>query len=101
MTVPQGPTTVSTSCIIYYCECYFMSLLHCFSLQDDDPMVEYEDEFGRIRTARKSEVPRNLVKTDDDLLPPEPEFKCVRDPLLFFSAMTDMASSLGNLVFSL
>lgn len=39
-------------------------------------MVEYEDEFGRIRTARKSEVPRNLVKRDDDV-PPEPEFKCV------------------------
>lgn len=37
-------------------------------------MVEYEDEFGRIRTARKSEVPRNLVKRDDDV-PPEPEFK--------------------------
>ena len=29
-------------------------------------MVEYEDEFGRIRTARRSEVPRNL-------LPPEPD----------------------------
>lgn len=26
----------------------------------DDPIVEYEDEFGRIRTARRSEVPRNL-----------------------------------------
>ncbi|KAF8899941.1 hypothetical protein CPB84DRAFT_1680805 [Gymnopilus junonius] len=30
---------------------------------DDDPIVEYEDEFGRIRTARRSEVPRNL-RTD-------------------------------------
>ena len=29
-------------------------------------MVEYEDEFGRIRTACRSEVPRNL-------LPPEPD----------------------------
>ncbi|EJD06409.1 uncharacterized protein FOMMEDRAFT_151670 [Fomitiporia mediterranea MF3/22] len=28
---------------------------------DDDPLVEYEDEFGRMRTARKSEVPRNLL----------------------------------------
>ncbi|TFK47864.1 hypothetical protein OE88DRAFT_1636114 [Heliocybe sulcata] len=32
---------------------------------DDDPVVEYEDEFGRIRTAKKSEVPRHLA-------PPEP-----------------------------
>lgn len=30
-------------------------------------MVEYEDEFGRIRTAPKSEVPRHLVKRDDDI----------------------------------
>ncbi|GLB40200.1 putative protein with domain of unknown function (DUF4078) [Lyophyllum shimeji] len=33
----------------------------------DDPIVEYEDEFGRIRTARRSEVPRNLAP------PPEEE----------------------------
>ena len=29
-------------------------------LQEDDPIIEYEDEFGRMRTARRSEVPRNL-----------------------------------------
>ncbi|KAF8318477.1 hypothetical protein DL93DRAFT_2133264 [Clavulina sp. PMI_390] len=34
--------------------------------EEDDPMVEYEDEFGRIRTAKKSEVPRHLVKKDED-----------------------------------
>jgi hypothetical protein len=34
--------------------------------------VEYEDEFGRIRTARRSEVPRDLApasggeESDDD-----------------------------------
>ncbi|KAF9468133.1 hypothetical protein BDZ94DRAFT_1280013 [Collybia nuda] len=28
---------------------------------EDDPLVEYEDEFGRIRTARQSEVPRNFA----------------------------------------
>jgi len=27
--------------------------------------VEYEDEFGRIRTARRSEVPRHLAPDDD------------------------------------
>ncbi|GJJ08545.1 hypothetical protein Clacol_002763 [Clathrus columnatus] len=31
------------------------------SAKDDDPIVEYEDEFGRIRTSRRSEVPRNLM----------------------------------------
>ncbi|KAF7330505.1 hypothetical protein MVEN_02490000 [Mycena venus] len=36
-------------------------------VDDDDPIVEYEDEFGRIRTARRSEVPRNLAR------PAEPE----------------------------
>lgn len=34
-------------------------------LKDDDPVVEYEDEFGRMRTARRSEVPRNLVPTGE------------------------------------
>ncbi|KAJ7274466.1 hypothetical protein B0H12DRAFT_399967 [Mycena haematopus] len=33
----------------------------------DDPIVEYEDEFGRMRTARRSEVPRDLMH------PKEPE----------------------------
>ncbi|KAH7341669.1 hypothetical protein B0J17DRAFT_647460 [Rhizoctonia solani] len=28
---------------------------------EDDPIIEYEDEFGRIRTARKSEVPRDRL----------------------------------------
>lgn len=27
----------------------------------EDPVVEYEDEFGRIRTAPRSEVPRHLA----------------------------------------
>ena len=31
-----------------------------FLVLQDDPIVEYEDEFGRIRTAPRSEVPRNL-----------------------------------------
>jgi hypothetical protein len=28
---------------------------------EDDPVIEYEDEFGRMRTARRSEVPRHLL----------------------------------------
>lgn len=30
-------------------------------ISQHDPIIEYEDEFGRVRTARRSEVPRNLV----------------------------------------
>lgn len=33
-------------------------LLH---IQQRDPILEYEDEFGRIRTARKSDIPRHLL----------------------------------------
>ncbi|EJU04864.1 hypothetical protein DACRYDRAFT_98636 [Dacryopinax primogenitus] len=50
---------------------------------EDDPIVEYEDEFGRVRTARKSEVPRHLAKQDEDE-PPEEEF----DPYLLRGAET-------------
>ncbi|CAE6380129.1 unnamed protein product [Rhizoctonia solani] len=28
---------------------------------EDDPVIEYEDEFGRIRTARRSEIPRDRL----------------------------------------
>ncbi|KAF9521681.1 hypothetical protein CPB83DRAFT_801267 [Crepidotus variabilis] len=48
---------------------------------DDDPLVEYEDEFGRVRTAKLSEVPRNLrvdqeqeeVDEDEDIIIRNPE----------------------------
>ncbi|KAH9850253.1 hypothetical protein C2E23DRAFT_317241 [Lenzites betulinus] len=33
---------------------------------EDDPVIEYEDEFGRMRTARRSEVPRELLPQADD-----------------------------------
>ncbi|OJT15212.1 Coiled-coil domain-containing protein 174 [Trametes pubescens] len=35
--------------------------------QDDenDPIVEYEDEFGRARTGRRSEIPRHLLPQTD------------------------------------
>ncbi|KAF9048717.1 hypothetical protein BJ165DRAFT_1342748 [Panaeolus papilionaceus] len=32
----------------------------------NDPIVEYEDEFGRLRTARRSEVPRELLPSAED-----------------------------------
>ena len=33
---------------------------------EDDPIIEYEDEFGRVRTGRRSEVPRHLLKEDEE-----------------------------------
>lgn len=32
---------------------------------EDDPLIEYEDEFGRARTARRSEVPRHLMPSNE------------------------------------
>ncbi|KAI0090168.1 hypothetical protein BDY19DRAFT_888372 [Irpex rosettiformis] len=32
---------------------------------DDDPIIEYEDEFGRVRTGRRSEVPRHLLEPEE------------------------------------
>ncbi|OBZ72124.1 hypothetical protein A0H81_07800 [Grifola frondosa] len=45
----------------------------------DDPIVEYEDEFGRIRTARKSEVPRHLAPQATE--EPEEDF----DPFVIYN----------------
>lgn len=33
---------------------------------EDDPIVEYEDEFGRVRTGRRSEIPRHLLPNDEE-----------------------------------
>ncbi|PCH42250.1 hypothetical protein WOLCODRAFT_137789 [Wolfiporia cocos MD-104 SS10] len=38
--------------------------------EENDPIIEYEDEFGRMRTGRRSEVPRHLLPQAGD---PEPE----------------------------
>ncbi|KIM39765.1 hypothetical protein M413DRAFT_74026 [Hebeloma cylindrosporum] len=50
---------------------------------DDDPIVEYEDEFGRVRTARRSEVPRNLVLDREDEVD-EDEDIIIRNPVNHF-----------------
>ncbi|KAI9512053.1 hypothetical protein F5148DRAFT_974107 [Russula earlei] len=34
--------------------------------EDDDPVIDYEDEFGRVRTAKRSEVPRHLLPRQED-----------------------------------
>ncbi|RXW21043.1 hypothetical protein EST38_g4801 [Candolleomyces aberdarensis] len=56
LTVPQGPD------------------------DERDPIIEYEDEFGRVRTARRSEIPRHLLPkeqqepdSDEDIVIYNPE----------------------------
>ncbi|KAF9476686.1 hypothetical protein BDN70DRAFT_934823 [Pholiota conissans] len=46
---------------------------------DDDPLVEYEDEFGRLRTAPRSEVPRNLRVNQEDEIDPDEDI-VIRNP---------------------
>ncbi|KAJ3744373.1 hypothetical protein DFH05DRAFT_1398235 [Lentinula detonsa] len=57
----------------------------------DDPMVEYIDEYGRTRTARKSEVPRQAkldeeIQEDDDERYPSVTISFKYGLLLSFSA---------------
>lgn len=33
---------------------------------EDDPIIDYEDEFGRARTGRRSEIPRHLLKEEEE-----------------------------------
>ncbi len=49
-------------------------------LQDDDPIIEYEDEFGRVRTGRRSEVPRHLLEPEE---PAEEDIEYVTKVCLF------------------
>ncbi|KAJ3505603.1 hypothetical protein NLJ89_g7328 [Agrocybe chaxingu] len=49
---------------------------------ENDPIVEYEDEFGRIRSARRSEVPRNLVLDQED--EQEDDEDLIRNPVNHF-----------------
>ncbi|KAG1733608.1 uncharacterized protein EDB91DRAFT_1057363 [Suillus paluster] len=52
---------------------------------DDDPVIEYEDEFGRQRTARKSEVPRHLLPRSEDADPiPDDDKDVIHNPVGFF-----------------
>ncbi|EGN98700.1 hypothetical protein SERLA73DRAFT_122590 [Serpula lacrymans var. lacrymans S7.3] len=47
----------------------------------DDPIIEYEDEFGRIRTGRRSEIPRHLLPSENAELNPDDD---ERNPVNFF-----------------
>ncbi|KAJ7739778.1 hypothetical protein DFH07DRAFT_983378, partial [Mycena maculata] len=53
-------------------------------VDDDDPIVEYEDEFGRMRTGRRSEVPRDLVRPTEEDGYDEDEDLVIRNPVGHF-----------------
>ena len=59
LAVPQRAADVSHPAFL---ESKLLTPIHC----QNDPIVEYEDEFGRIRTAPRSEVPRNLLVNRED-----------------------------------
>ncbi|KAG6374479.1 hypothetical protein JVT61DRAFT_4522 [Boletus reticuloceps] len=53
-------------------------------LVDDDPVIEYEDEFGRLRTGRRSEVPRHLLHKSQDEEEDVDDGDVIHNPVNFF-----------------
>ncbi|KAG1870594.1 hypothetical protein DFJ58DRAFT_837343 [Suillus subalutaceus] len=52
---------------------------------DDDPIIEYEDEFGRQRTGRRSEIPRHLLPRTEDTEPiPDEDKDVIYNPVNYF-----------------
>ncbi|PBL03680.1 hypothetical protein ARMGADRAFT_952759 [Armillaria gallica] len=51
---------------------------------DNDPIIEYEDEFGRVRTAPRSEVPRELLPGARTEEVDEDEDIIIRNPVNHF-----------------
>ncbi|KAG2140111.1 hypothetical protein DEU56DRAFT_798683 [Suillus clintonianus] len=52
---------------------------------DDDPIIEYEDEFGRQRTGRRSEVPRHLLpRSEDTEAIPDDDKDVIYNPVDYF-----------------
>ncbi|KAG6824911.1 hypothetical protein H0H92_005434 [Tricholoma furcatifolium] len=63
--------------------------------EEDDPLVEYEDEFGRMRTARRSEVPRSLVPAEDER--DEDEDIIIRNPVNHFPVYEPSAERVAEI----
>ncbi|KAG1887299.1 hypothetical protein F4604DRAFT_1241607 [Suillus subluteus] len=52
---------------------------------DDDPIIEYEDEFGRQRTGRRSEILRHLLPRTEDTEPiPDEDKDVIYNPVNYF-----------------
>ncbi|KAG5638902.1 hypothetical protein H0H81_008963 [Sphagnurus paluster] len=65
-------------------------------LDHDDPIVEYEDEFGRIRTARRSEVPRELAPAPQEEHD-EDEDIIIRNPVNHFPVYEPSAERVAEI----
>ncbi|KAJ7650324.1 hypothetical protein FB45DRAFT_819514 [Roridomyces roridus] len=61
---------------------------------EDDPIVEYEDEFGRLRTARRSEVPRDLLRAKEH---DEDEYEVIRNPVGHFPVYQPSADRIAQI----
>ncbi|TFK40309.1 hypothetical protein BDQ12DRAFT_602657 [Crucibulum laeve] len=64
--------------------------------KEDDPIVEYEDEFGRMRTAHKSEVPRHLLPRSDEEAD-EDEDIIIRNPVNHFPVYEPSAERIAEI----
>ncbi|KAF9223858.1 hypothetical protein BS17DRAFT_817471 [Gyrodon lividus] len=51
--------------------------------EEDDPIIEYEDEFGRLRTSKRSEVPRHLLPRSQNEEEAD-DVDVIRNPVNFF-----------------
>ena len=67
LTVPKPPEDYEVSDKVR------LYLYHSNVIQDD-PIVEYEDEFGRVRTGRRSEIPRHLLQSQEEAPEKEDEY---------------------------
>ncbi|KAG7451122.1 uncharacterized protein BT62DRAFT_984358 [Guyanagaster necrorhizus] len=63
----------------------------------NDPIIEYEDEFGRIRTARRSEIPRELLPGAPSEEVDEDEDIIIRNPVNHFPIYTPSADRIAEI----
>ncbi|KAL5485677.1 hypothetical protein ACEPAI_6718 [Sanghuangporus weigelae] len=64
---------------------------------EDDPIIEYEDEFGRVRTARRSEVPREYMPSAREEQEHDDDPFVVRNPVDHFPVFEPSAERLAEL----
>ncbi|SJL09577.1 uncharacterized protein ARMOST_12957 [Armillaria ostoyae] len=64
---------------------------------DSDPIIEYEDEFGRVRTAPRSEVPRELLPGARTEEVDEDEDIIIRNPVNHFPIYTPSADRVAEI----
>ncbi|PBK75595.1 hypothetical protein ARMSODRAFT_927679 [Armillaria solidipes] len=66
-------------------------------VDDNDPIIEYEDEFGRVRTAPRSEIPRELLPGARTEEVDEDEDIIIRNPVNHFPIYTPSADRVAEI----